>query len=82
VERSRGGSGCGASLRGEDGEVGVFEGRLELASLGGRYAVSNDAGMDAITAMSGAADEMFLTKRGKFCAGDHDLPNFARDLRE
>lgn len=69
-------------MRGEDGEIGVFERRLERASGCGWGSVRNDAGVHALAAMGGAADEMACTKSGKFGARDDDFPNFSSDLRE
>jgi hypothetical protein len=69
-------------LSGEDGQVGVFEGRFEWASGGGRRSVGNDAGVNAIASMGGVADEVLCAKSGKLGAGYNDFPNFSSDLRE
>src|SRR5215472_418584 len=73
---------CLDALRVEHGEVGVFERSFEWPRGDGRRSIGDDAGMHAVAAMSGAADEMLGAPYRELGTGHNDFPDLAGDVRE
>ena len=70
------------AVSGKGGEVGVFQRRLQRPRVWPWCRIGHDARMHTVVPVGRAADQMALSKRGKFPTRDHDLPDLATDARE